>query len=158
MWWIRYAHAPKIAFAHPGKCDLGTAFLARPETPEENLKRSAYLRQESCSRREVGLRPDVVAKIFANLLKDHEPVRHNEEVWLGAEKKMALGTWRMRAQVNLLRVFPAQLDEFASVVEIDPSFPEFVRLYRGDGISAWLSFQTASIGSSIASLRRRGSS
>jgi HAD superfamily phosphoserine phosphatase-like hydrolase len=58
--------------------------------------------------------------------------RYADPAWRVIEEQWQSGRLSsrecMRAQVNLLRVFPAQLDEFASAIEIVPSLPEFVRL------------------------------
>jgi HAD superfamily phosphoserine phosphatase-like hydrolase len=63
--------------------------------------------------------------------------RYADPAWRVIEEEWHIGRLSsrecMRAQVELLRVFPDQLDQFASAVEIDPSFPEFLRLCQQFG-------------------------
>jgi 2-hydroxy-3-keto-5-methylthiopentenyl-1-phosphate phosphatase len=65
--------------------------------------------------------------------------RYADPAWRGIEEEWQIGRLSsrecMRAQVELLRVFPDQLDQFANAVEIDPSFPEFLHLCRRFGAS-----------------------
>jgi HAD superfamily phosphoserine phosphatase-like hydrolase len=65
--------------------------------------------------------------------------RYADPAWRMIEEQWQTGQLSsrdcMRAQVELLRVFPGQLDQFADAVEIDPSFPDFLRLCRRFGAS-----------------------
>jgi 2-hydroxy-3-keto-5-methylthiopentenyl-1-phosphate phosphatase len=65
--------------------------------------------------------------------------RYADPAWRLIEEQWQLGRLSsrdcMRTQIELLRVFPNQLDQFASKVDIDPRFPEFLHLCRRFGAS-----------------------